>query len=79
MGNKLAGSRHSLHDIDKNAKAAETNSRQQIKTKRDRANTSPLLNSLKNLRERSSLGNLSFRKRSDAKSTTSSKCHASST
>jgi hypothetical protein len=79
MGNKLAGSRHSLHDIDKNAKAAETNSRQQIKTKRDRANTSPLLNSLKNLRERSSLGNLSFRKRSDAKSPTSSNSHASST
>jgi hypothetical protein len=79
MGNKLAGSRHSLHDIDKNAKAAESNSRQQIKTKRDRANTSPLLNSLKSSLVRSSLGNISFRKRSDAKSPTSSNSHASST
>jgi len=73
MGNN-SGSKSSLNDIDK-----QENSKSKRKSQRDRANTSPLFNSLKNLRDRSSLGNLSFRKKSDTKSPTSSNSRASST
>lgn len=75
MGNNLSGSKSSLHYIDN--KQEEKKSKR--KTHRDRANTSPLINSLRNLKDRSSLSNLSFRKKSDAKSPASSNSRASST